>query len=261
MRRDYSESEIELMDIPGQDPEALRRDLENIARLNKTFGARRIVARLFQRLAGQRERVTLVDLAAGYGDHARNLIGRSRAQGRELAVVAVDFNFDTLRIARQATPPGEKLSFVQADARKLPFRDGGADLVFCSLALHHFSENDALGVLREMRRVARVGAACVDLARSRAASWAIWLLTTFIVRDPMVRHDARLSIRRAFSVKEMKKLARRAGWLGRHLPVPLFQQAVLVEAGKSGKDNFTDPSTSPGVPASVRAPCAQPTPS
>jgi ubiquinone/menaquinone biosynthesis C-methylase UbiE len=229
VRRDFSHSEIELMDAPGQDPEALRRDLENIARLNRTFGARRIVARLFQRLAGTRRRVTLVDLASGYGDHARNLIGRSRAEGRELAVVAVDFNFETLRIARRATAPGEKLSFVQADARRLPFRDGSADLVFCSLALHHFSDDDALGVLREMRRVARIGVACIDLARSRLAAWAIWLLTTFIIRDPMVRHDARLSIRRAFSTEEMKKLAHQAGWLWRHLPVPLFQQAVMGE--------------------------------
>ncbi len=232
MRRDYSESEIELMDMPGLDREALRKDLENIAKLNRTFGARRIVARLFEKLAGSRKRVTLVDLAAGYGDHARNLIGRSRAEGRELAVVAVDFNFETLRIARGATPPGEKLSFVQADARRLPFRDGGVDLVFCSLALHHFSDDDALGVLREMRRVGRIGTACIDLARSRLAVWAIWLLTTFIVRDPTVRHDARISIRRAFSTGEMKAMAREAGWSWRHLHVPLFQQAVMGETGK-----------------------------
>jgi ubiquinone/menaquinone biosynthesis C-methylase UbiE len=229
VRRDFSASEIELMDTPGLDREVLRRDLENIARLNRTFGARRIVARLFRRLAGSRKRVTLVDLASGYGDHARNLIGHSRAEGRELAVVAVDFNFETLRIARQATPPGEKLSFVQADARRLPFRDRSADLVFCSLALHHFSDDDALGVLREMRRVARVGTACIDLARSRLASWAIWALTTFIMRDPTVQHDARLSIRRAFSTEELKGMAQKAGWPCRHVPVPLFQQAVTGE--------------------------------
>lgn len=231
MRREYSDSEIELMDMPGLDREALRKDLENIARLNRTFGARRIVARLFQKLAGSRKRVTLVDLASGYGDHARNLLERSRAEGRELAVVAVDFNFETLRIARGATPPGEKISFVQADARRLPFRDGSADLVFCSLALHHFSDDDALGVLREMRRVARIGVACIDLARSRLAAWAIWALTTFIIRDPTVQHDARLSIRRAFSTDEMKGIAQKAGWPWRHLPVPLFQQAVTGEAG------------------------------
>jgi ubiquinone/menaquinone biosynthesis C-methylase UbiE len=227
MRRQFSDSEPELMDLQ-EDAEALCSDLQQIARLNRTFGARRIVARLFHRLARGMRRVTLVDLAAGYGDHARNLITQGRAQGQDVAVIAVDFNRKTLQIARQATPPDTKLFFVQADARRLPFRDRSADLVFCSLALHHFSEEDAFSVLREMKRAARAGTACVDLTRSRLAAWAIRLLTTFIVHDPMVRHDARLSIRRAFSAGEMKTLAQRAGWpkLG-HIEFLWFQQAVV----------------------------------
>ena len=118
--------------------------------------------------------------------------------------------------------------FVQADARQLPLRSQEADLVFCSLALHHFSDEDALTVLGEMTRVARVGAACVDLVRSRLAAIGIWLLTTFIIHDPMVRHDARLSVRRAFTAKEMNTLARRAGWPGiKQIKFLWFQQAVL----------------------------------
>jgi ubiquinone/menaquinone biosynthesis C-methylase UbiE len=227
VRRDYSDSVIELMDLPGQEESVLRCDLENIARLNGTFGARRIVARLFQRLAGDARRVTLVDVAAGYGDHARHLLDRARARGREVVVLAVDFNRTTLRIAREATPPGAKLFFIQADARRLPFRDRGAELVFCSLALHHFSGGDATRVLGEMRRVARRGMACIDLARSRLAVWAIELLTIFIIKDPMVRHDARISIRRAFNVAELTALARAAGWPGlRHMWFFWFQQAV-----------------------------------
>jgi ubiquinone/menaquinone biosynthesis C-methylase UbiE len=227
MRRDFSASELELMDLPQQEEEALRRDLQQIAGLNRTFGARKIVARLFHRLTAGMGRITLIDLAAGYGDHARNLIAQGAERGQEVRVVAVDFNRTTLQIAREATGPGAKMFFVQADARRLPFRDRGADLVFCSLALHHFSGEDAVRVLREMRRAARFGAACIDLARSRLAQCAIGLLTTFIIRDPMVRHDARLSCRRAFSAGELKAMAQRAGWPGlAHRGFFWFQQAV-----------------------------------
>ena len=143
-------------------------------------------------------------------------------------MVALDCQLKTLQIARRATPPGQKMFFVQADARQLPLRTKQADLVFCSLALHHFSEEDALAVLREMARVGRIGAACVDLVRSRLAALGIWLLTTFIVRDPMIRHDARLSIRRAFTTEEMKTLAQRAGWPSlKQIRFFWFQQAVL----------------------------------
>ena len=121
--------------------------------------------------------------------------------------------------------------FVQADARQLPFRNGAADLAFCSLALHHFAEKDALTVLQEMARVGKLGTACVDLVRSRLAVIGIWLMTTFLIRDPMVRHDARLSVRRAFTGEELRSLARRAGWPNlKQLRFFFFQQAVVAQA-------------------------------
>jgi ubiquinone/menaquinone biosynthesis C-methylase UbiE len=217
------------MDLPHQDTEALRQDLIHLAGLNRTFGARRAVAALFHQLAAKMRRVVLIDLASGYGDHSRNLIARARARRQEVSVIAMDCQLKTLQIARRATPSDHKMLFVQADARQLPLRTREADVVFCSLALHHFSDTDALTVLREMGRVGRIGSACVDLVRSRIASLGIWLLTTFIVRDPMVRHDARVSIRRAFTTEEMKDLTARAGWpSAEQIKFLWFQQAVLA---------------------------------
>ena len=221
------------MDLPHQTEEALRSDLVQLAGLNRTFGARRTVAALFHRFTARMKNILLVDLASGYGDHGRNLIARARRRGQEVTVVAIDYQMTTLQIAREATPAGNRMFFVQADARQLPFRQHRADLVFCSLALHHFSEEDALAVLREMKRVGRIGTACIDLARSRLAAIGIWLLTTFIIRDPMVKHDARLSVRRAFTPGEMKGLAQRAGWPGlRQIKFFWFQQAVLGHAAE-----------------------------
>jgi len=216
------------MDLPHQDSEALRKDLEHIAGLNRTFGARRAVAALFHRLTSHMRRVVLIDLASGYGDHGRHLIEKARARQQEVTVLALDCQLKTLQIARKATTPAQKMFFVQADARRLPLRNHQADVALCSLALHHFSDEDALKVLREMRRVGRLGTACVDLVRSRLGAIGIWLLTTFIVRDPMVRHDARMSIRRAFTTAEMKHLAHRAGWsAAKQIQFFWFQQAVV----------------------------------
>jgi hypothetical protein len=40
----------------------------------------------------------------------------------------------------------------------------------------------------------------------------VWLLTTLIYNDYGTRHDGLLSVRRAFSFREMDDLARQAGW-------------------------------------------------
>jgi ubiquinone/menaquinone biosynthesis C-methylase UbiE len=231
MQREFSESQPELMDLPNQDEDALRNDLQHLARLNRTFGGKKAVETVFHRLADKTKSLLLIDLASGYGDHGRNLLGLSDARQHDVTVVAVDFQFQTLQIARAATPSTKKMFFVQADARQLPFRNQAADLAFCSLALHHFAEKDALTVLQEMARVGKFGTACVDLVRSRLAAFCIWLLTTFLIRDPMVRHDARLSVRRAFTDAEMKSLAHRAGWPNlKQIKFFWFQQAVLARA-------------------------------
>ena len=41
-------------------------------------------------------------------------------------------------------------------------------------------------MLREMTRIGRFGISCVDLARSRLAIWAIWLVTALFLREPMI---------------------------------------------------------------------------
>jgi ubiquinone/menaquinone biosynthesis C-methylase UbiE len=229
MQRDFSEDQPELMDLPDQDTDALRSDLENLARLNRTFGGKKAVETVFHALADKTRSLLLIDLASGYGDHGRNLLGICKKRSHDVTVVAVDFQFQTLQIARNATPSSKKMFFVQADARQLPFRNKAADLAFCSLALHHFAETDALTVMKEMARVGRLGTACVDLVRSRLAALSIWLLTTFIIRDPMVVHDARLSVRRAFTNAEMKSLAQQAGWPNlKQIKFFWFQQAVLA---------------------------------
>jgi ubiquinone/menaquinone biosynthesis C-methylase UbiE len=229
MQREFSESEPELMDLPNVDESALRVDLQHLAGLNKTFGGRKAVQTVFLKLVNQSRKLLLFDLCCGYGDHGRNLTQQARSRNCDLSIVAVDFQFQTLKIAREATPKSDKMFFVQADARKLPFRTKAADFAFCSLALHHFAENDALTVLQEMNRTGRHGTAVIDLVRSRLAALGIWALTAFIIRDPMVRHDARLSIRRAFTDKEMKDLAHQAGWPNlKQSKFMWFQQAVVA---------------------------------
>ena len=64
MQRDFSETNPELMDLPNQDENALRSDLENLARLNRTFGGKKAVETVFRKLADKTRPLLLIDLAA-----------------------------------------------------------------------------------------------------------------------------------------------------------------------------------------------------
>src|ERR1700722_10666652 len=109
MQREFSESQPELMDMPNLDENALRSDLQHLARLNRTFGGKKAVETVFHKLADKSRSLLLIDLAAGYGDHGRNLIGISKARQHDVTIVAVDFQFQTLQIAREATPSSKKM--------------------------------------------------------------------------------------------------------------------------------------------------------
>lgn len=227
MRRDFDPDELELMDLPNPDPKDLEDDLTNLGIINRWFGGTKAMLAALRRLVGEAETFTVIDLATGYGDHPRNMVKWASNQGKRCQVVAVDNQMDTLLMAREASRGVPQVRFVQADARQLPFKEGASDFSFCCLALHHFSETDAVKVMRECRRVARQGTAILDLARSRLAYAAVWLLTQFILTAKMTKHDARMSIRRAFTGQELKILAHQGGWEEpHHQSLPWFQQEI-----------------------------------
>jgi hypothetical protein len=72
-----------------------------------------------------------------------------------------------------------------------------------------------------------------DLERTDLGILGIQLLTATVFREPMTVYDARLSIRRAFSFREMRRLAEIAGWerFG-HARFPVCRQAIWMETRK-----------------------------
>lgn len=83
-----------------------------------------------------------IDVGCGEGRITRDL----RAAGHR--VVGVDAAPSMIAAAREADPDGE---YVEANAEKLPFEDGSADLVLAFMSL--MDMDDMPGVVREIARV------------------------------------------------------------------------------------------------------------
>jgi hypothetical protein len=62
-----------------------------------------------------------------------------------------------------------------------------------------------------MARVARLGVVLNDLVRGRRSWLGAWLLTRAMTRNRFTRHDAPLSVRRAYTIDEMTALLAAAG--------------------------------------------------
>jgi ubiquinone/menaquinone biosynthesis C-methylase UbiE len=124
-------------------------------------------------------------------------------------VTGLDRHAETARLAREQAHDNPGITIVRGDAMQLPFADGSFDYVITSMFLHHLDDADVVRVLREMDRVARRGIIAADLLRHRRAYAWITLFTLWA--NPMVRHDARVSVAQAFTKKEVLALRDRAG--------------------------------------------------
>jgi SAM-dependent methyltransferase len=229
MRRQFNAVELELMDRPQPVSLELEQDLRSIRQLNRWFGSHRIVRRFVGRWVKPGARMRIVDLATGSGDIPRLIVDHARKVSAKVEIVALDRQSATLEIARKLSGDYPEISFVEADILEFKPPDG-YDLVLCSLALHHFSDEDAVRVLRRCRELSRKFVLVSDLRRGWLGMMGVYLLTALIFRAPMTRYDARLSMARAFSLAELDDLARRAGWqkFG-HQKFRFARQAISLE--------------------------------
>jgi ubiquinone/menaquinone biosynthesis C-methylase UbiE len=237
--RRFDPASPEMIDMPGADPGLLRDELKNLRIINRRFGGRRAVRdgllELARGLAPGAE-VTLLDLGAGSGDHAVEAARVFRSLGRTASITAVDNNAVVLAEARAFTSEFGEIMVEEGDLRSLPFRDAQFDIVLCSLTAHHFTDADAVALLREMRRLSRVGFLLLDLDRSYLALAAAWLYTRATTTNIMTRTDAIASIRAAFTGEELAALARSAGMPDvRVTAEPLFLLRLLHRRNGTGR--------------------------
>jgi len=206
----------ELLDDPAPLPD-LEGSLRDVGRLNRFFGGawliRAQVTRLVERIpAGQP--VTILDVGTGGADLPIALVRWARRRGRQIRILALDRNYQTLIIARRFAAAYPELVFLLGDGLRLPVKPEAVDVVLVSLTLHHLEPAEAAALLAELNRTARLGFIVSDLMRSRLAYCLVWLATRLFTKSPMSRHDGPLSVLRAYMPAEILALARRAGLTG-----------------------------------------------
>jgi SAM-dependent methyltransferase len=204
----------EMIDLPTNPLDILRVDLENLRFLNRYFGGLSAVRSYLKPLLvslNSVAKVEILDLATGSADHPIAIAKIMHEIPHDFHVIAVDKNPQILEIAKENTRQIPQIRIEEQDILALPYGDNSFDVVLCSLAIHHFSDSDAIKILAEMNRISRIGFMVNDLQRTRIGAWTTWLFTHATSRNPMTLHDSYLSVMRGFTPVELRDLAVRAG--------------------------------------------------
>jgi SAM-dependent methyltransferase len=229
MKRAFDPLTPEFMDRPQPVSAALEADLDNLVSLNRLFGSHRLVRKFLAQWLSPGRAYRVLDLCTGAGDIPRVMIDWARANGVRLSIDAIDASESTLEIARRGGEAYPEILFLRGDVLGFETRET-YDLVTCSLALHHFSEKDAVALLRRCRDLSHRFVLVADLERGWSALVGVRLLTTLFYREPMTQADALTSVHRAFSFSEMRQMAEAAGWENfGHMRFRFCRQAVWLD--------------------------------
>lgn len=209
---------VELLDGPLDDVATLAGNLRDLRRSNALLGGVRLSREALEALVGtdgaRGAGIELLDVGTGGADIPVALLADWRRRGRKLAVTATDERPEVLAAARVAMPGLDRVEALRlevADGRALPYEDRAFDVAHASLVLHHLDRADAVRLLAEMGRVSRRGIVVNDLQRAPHALLGAWLVSRLFTRNRYSRYDAPLSVRRAYTVVEMKALLAVAG--------------------------------------------------
>jgi len=208
----------ELLDGPLEDASTLAGNLRDLRRVNRWLGGAALSAKALEALAGPAAEagtaISLLDVGTGAADIPLSLIETWRRRGRRLEVTAIDERAEVVAAARASDPrvlATPRLSFAIADGRSLPYPDAAFDVAHASLVLHHLEPADAVLMLREMDRVSSRGIIVNDLHRNQLSLAGAWLLSHLATVNRYSRHDAPLSVRRAYTLAEGHALIAAAG--------------------------------------------------
>jgi ubiquinone/menaquinone biosynthesis C-methylase UbiE len=194
----------ELLDHPALGYEETARSLRELDRVNRCLlSAGPLVRTLLPLLARGDRPPLLLDLGTGSGEVAQTVARAAARRGVPVRMVGVDRKLSHLVVGRRA---GIAQLRVVADAQALPFRDGAFAWSCSTLFFHHFDAADNLAILAEMRRVARGGAAVIDLRRSLLLFLLVSLCVPLLGAGRVTRFDGRMSARRAWTLREVAEL-------------------------------------------------------
>ena len=205
-------AEPELLDLEQADGDAIEACLRDLEWINRWTAAYRVTLRWLDQLCRATlpaRPLTVVDVGCGRGDMLRRIWAWARARGLELRLIGVDLNPHATAAAAAATPDDAPIRYLTTDVFAMP-HDPPSDVVLSALFAHHLNDARLVRFLRWMEQRARLGWLINDLHRHPLPYIVARRAPPLLRMHAFVRHDAPLSVARAFDRRDWIRLLQAA---------------------------------------------------
>lgn len=201
----------EMMDDMTCSGQEVRQTLHELEVINAWLGGNGVtlegVSRLIDGIPPETT-VTVADLGCGGGDIAERIRRLLTSKGLKGEVTGLDANANIVRIAEETFPD---VHFDVVNIFSDEFTQLRFDIVTATLFFHHIDSRILAAFIRQLLGQTRIGIVINDIHRHWFSFHSIRWLTRIFSRSAMVRHDAPVSVLRAFSRKELEEILTEAG--------------------------------------------------
>ncbi len=173
-------------------------------------------------------KISFLDLGAGGGDLARWLAKEIRRLKKNARIICLDYDQRCIDYAKEKNKAYKEIEFLNMSALNLHTLKFNPDFIFSSHFLHHLEDAVIPDLLRSVKEKAKIGFLMNDLRRSYLSYSAYFLLWPIFKGNSYTWKDGLLSIRKGFTVNEMKKFITSAGLLGSTECFPFVPGRIVV---------------------------------
>ncbi len=212
--------EQELIDDPALPEADFAAAIDDLAKVNFWLRGHAPTLSFLQRNASDLKRFTLLDVGAGQGDTLRAIERWAGKRGIDARLTGIDLAAGGALASGRA---GTGATYVVGDVFD---HEARYDFIVSSLFTHHLSDADIVRFLKWMQAHAKRGWHINDLHRHPLAHMSYTQLARVMRWHPIVQHDGRMSVRRAFAREDWKRLLSEADMDADIRWHPLFRWGV-----------------------------------
>jgi ubiquinone/menaquinone biosynthesis C-methylase UbiE len=207
-------TEPEIMDDFTCSGAVVERTLKELDLINQLLGGNGVTLSGLKRMTNfhkaSGEPLTIADLGCGSGDLLRRFARYARKKGINAKLIGLDANPSIVEYARKHSVDYPEISFDSVDVLSADFAARNYDIICGTLFFHHFDNDTLEHFLPQLVRQAKLGVLINDIHRHWLAFHSIRWLTRWLSSSSMVRFDAPLSVRRAFTRDDWMRIFAKA---------------------------------------------------
>lgn len=211
----YRTDQTEIMDDFQLEGFELQDALDKIAKINQLLGGNSLTLQGLKTLLVSLDKtpdLTIVDIGCGNGDMLRYISEFGENEGYNFKLIGIDANAFTIQHAQKLSNHYPNISYQCQDIFDESFSELKYDIVFCTLTLHHFKNEEIVDLIKTFYNNCTVGIVINDLHRSKIAYKLFQAVCWLFKLNRMSREDGLVSILRGFKKEDLLEFSLKLGF-------------------------------------------------